>query len=377
MVSKLSKWTLLRATPVVVSLILAGCGGSGGSGGPATGDGLFDAGSPGSAVLNPLAPDGELLVGNEFDGPFILDFRTGNFTEIAELDWEERMDQNIFAGFWVRFSDDRQEIIESVTSCMTVSSSLIRDDCVILRDSAGQETSSFTIPSGASGGLGLHPPAQLSPDGQFIAAAVDLDEGLGRLHIFNRAGDILSSSAENQLSSGDQFVWLPDNSLVYASEQSLYLTNPNSAQGSFVVEFPTSAGRPGHLAISPDGTRLAFSLITNPNPYEGSVWVLNLDGSDFVRLAVPPPGMEFRTRFPVWSPDGEQIFLVDGDGLFQFAYIVPADGDDVLLTIDQPTEAVRIDSFFVRDTGRFPPDRDPETEVTIFSVFSNGLQWLR
>ena len=378
MIFNYCKRMLLHAALVAGLAVLVGCGG-GGSGGDS---GVLGGGVPSgvptttsSAVLNPTAPAGQILIGNEFDGPFVLDLRTGNYVELLALDWEERMDRNIFAGLWVRFSDDRQEIIESETSCSLRAGALTRDDCVIFRDSAGRETSRFTIPSGGTSGLGLHPPAQLSPDGQFVAAAVDLElDGLGRLHIYNREGDLLSVSAENQLLSGDQFAWLPDNSLIYASDQTLYLTTPNSAQGSVFVEFPPNAGRPAQLALSPDGTRLAFTLITVPRPFRGSVWIINLDGSAFNRLALTQPEDELRIRFPTWSPDGSQIFLVDGSVPLQFAYIVPADGEDVLLTVDQPTEAIRIESFYNRDVSGFASFTDPEPS---FDVFSNGLQWLQ
>ena len=222
--------------------------------------------------------------------------------------------------------------------------------------------------------MGLHPPAQLSPDGQFVAAAVDLDDGLGRLHIYDRAGNLLSRSVENQLFSGDQFAWLPDNSLIYASDQTLYFTAPNSARGSVFFEFPSDLGMPGHLAVSPDGLRLAFTLITELNPFRGSVWVLNFDGSGINRLALTQPADELRIRYPTWSPDGNQIFLVEGAVPIQFAYIVPADGEDVLLTVDQPTEAIRIESFFNRDTLRFQSITE---SGPLFGVLSNGLQWLQ
>ena len=140
------------------------------------------------------------------------------------------------------------------------------------------------------------------------------------------------------------------------------------------MEFPPNAGRPAQLALSPDGTRLAFTLITVPRPFRGSVWIINLDGSAFNRLALTQPEDELRIRFPTWSPDGSQIFLVDGAVPLQFAYIVPADGEDVLLTVDQPTEAIRIESFYNRDVSGFASFTDPEPS---FDVFANGLQWLQ
>ena len=68
-------------------------------------------------------------------------------------------------------------------------------------------------------------------------------------------------------------------------------------------------------AISPDGTRVAFArggyredLLDCPTgaacPYEGHIYVMNIDGTGLVQLST---GAEVYDREPSWSPDGKSI----------------------------------------------------------------------
>ncbi len=229
--------------------------------------------STNTSIVNPSLPDGEIFIGGAVDGPRILNLRTGRYRQLDGFNWEEREDDNFLAYFAAFFSVDRQEILESFISCELKPEVLAGwDDCIVFRDLNGRETGRFVIPVGGTLGLGLFEPAKLSPDRQFVAAVVDIDGGsLGRLMIFNRSGEVISESDERWMTDGGYFTWLPDNSIIYASQRSLYSTSPNSAKGTLIARFGEDAGEPEQLAISPDGNKLAFALVTALRPYRGTV----------------------------------------------------------------------------------------------------------
>jgi Tol biopolymer transport system component len=76
---------------------------------------------------------------------------------------------------------------------------------------------------------------------------------------------------------------------------------------------------PGHLAWSPDGTRLAFLMGT-------SIYVVNADGSGLARVA---DGARYMLAGAYWSPDGSSIaFVTRGRGARGIT-IVRADGTEL------------------------------------------------
>ena len=363
----------IRMATIILALLVAGCGGGGSSPDIAT------------APIEAGNAAGQIFIGSEVHGPRLLNLQTGRYTLIENFDWEERLDDDFLLSFSASISADGSEFLETVGNCQRRTNSLIADDCIVIRDRNGVVTGGFVVP--LAGGLGVARPAKLSPDRQVIAAAVDFDgsDFLHRLYLFDRSGQILSQGNIDGLVDGDYFTWLPDNSIIFASEQSLYLTAPNSVQGAEIVTFPDAAGFPDHLAISPDGNRLAFSLVTNRDPYEGEVWILNLDGTGFVRPAItdtegsPDPngnspilGGAPRLRSPTWSPDGSSLLLVQGSSPLQYAFIVPADANEEVLALDQPTQAVRIESFFLRDVNGI----ESAAPGPLFSDTGPNITWI-
>jgi len=355
-------------------LLLIGCGGGGGE------------------PNNPLAGGnlnsdfkGKLFIGSEEDGPWIMNFSTGRYTPIPGVLWEDNPDyfhSAHFSAYPVAY--DGIEFIETIGQCRNNPGLLNYDDCIIIRDSQGGVVSKIDVP------YETHGPARLSRDRQYFA--VPIEDPIGRLNhealtLFTRDGSRIDASDEDVHS----FDWLPDNRLIYASGQTLYITQPGSAKGSVLVTFPDTAGQPGQLAVSPDGSQLAFTLKTHANfiAIYGTTWVLNLDGSNLRQLTnTPGPNdPDIKTddpiiNFPTWSPDGRWIAVVEGrvvvtgntggiakGGLF----IVPSDGDNVMLIDDgTTTSAVLIYSYF-EETYDFidNPELSPR-----FNVDRGSLAWL-
>jgi TolB protein len=85
-------------------------------------------------------------------------------------------------------------------------------------------------------------------------------------------------------------------------------------------------GQSGFLSAptwSPDGTRIAFASERTGNV---DIWVMNSDGSDLVDLT----NNEAKDHSPAWSPDGEWIaFASVRDSLYWELYLMRPDGSDV------------------------------------------------
>jgi TolB protein len=103
----------------------------------------------------------------------------------------------------------------------------------------------------------------------------------------------------------------------------------------------------GAPAWSPDGTRLAFTVIRDSEP---QTWIVNVDGSDLREV----PGA--RGFSPAWSPTGDRlVFSVDAwdaqECHFRDLYTVAADGSGLELLIrhgDDPDWSVRGEIVYER-----------------------------
>jgi len=328
---------------------------------------------------------GEIFIGNRIDGPWIMDLTTGRYTPIPGVDWDEPDNFPGLAKFSAYPADDGTEFVETVKNCKDTGT-LSFDDCFIFHDQQGGVVGRFDIPHGDHGTDG---PAKISLDHQFIAVPV-ADTGIfGSLKLYSRNGVLLGESNEEVLRAED-FDWLPDNRLVYSSGQTIYLTGIESAKGTPFAKFPEENGRPSQLAVSPDGTQLAFTLVTDANSAatHGTTWIFNLDGSRLVQLTnTPDPNDPSTTvddptiNFPTWSPNGQWIAVVKGVGALApigseskvELFVVPSDGENVMLTRDEPTTARPIYSYF-NETSEFTDPGEGELS-TQFDV-QGELAWL-
>src|SRR5438270_7182341 len=85
----------------------------------------------------------------------------------------------------------------------------------------------------------------------------------------------------------------------------------------------------GDPAISPDGSRVAFTVTTlseERDEYLTNIWLVDLAGGVPRRLTSGPK----RDRSPRWSPDGRRIAFISerpGDKKPQL-YVLPLDGGE-------------------------------------------------
>lgn len=163
-----------------------------------------------------------------------------------------------------------------------------------------------------------------SPDGTRIAYdTLSLGE---KIDVANTDG-----SGSVQLTSGIQPAWSPDGTEIAFIRAD---TTTNSA-GVFVMkadgtgiqelqsfDFGPDPPRPGGVAWSPDGSRLAFSL-------GGVLEVMNADGSNEQLLGNAVSGDE-----PAWSPDGSQVVFRTQSGLA----VIGSDGHGLRWITSGPDE---------------------------------------
>ncbi|WP_305073000.1 LpqB family beta-propeller domain-containing protein [Micromonospora okii] len=146
----------------------------------------------------------------------------------------------------------------------------------------------------------------------------------------------------------------------------LYLRRPGGAP----VRLVGGPGTVAHPALSPDGTRVAF---TSDRAGNADVWLVGVDGSGLRRLTDHPA----EDGWPTWSPDGTRIAFgsTRGDPAGD-VWVVPAAGGAPTRVTDGPAaegqpawspDGTRI----ALTTTRFAPAADP-TFRTVGTVAPGG-----
>jgi len=293
-------------------------------------DGLDSGGDnlPTSGDLNPKL-SGRIFVENSA-GTFgkILNLDTGKYGNIPGMEAWAMNDEYTGVAFVTIFpSYDGLELVETVQNCKKTSEgSLFNDDCVIIRNKEGVAQIRLSVLEE------IKDAAKLSYDGQYLAFSYnEYDDDNMSLRIHDRAGKLVSVNRlyEQFPDSYDdpEFDWLPNGRLVYAVEQTIYLTTPYDTDGKFLITFTKEQGEPVDLAVSPDGKNLAFTMRADDLSWvrtTGTVWVMSIDNpSDVHELAIVPRDDTPSVINPVWSPDGRWIMVVEGK--FNATGIVPED----------------------------------------------------
>lgn len=114
--------------------------------------------------------------------------------------------------------------------------------------------------------------------------------------------------------------WLPDGSYVYMVANKLYKSAPGLRTSTLlaILKLPSNSVLDNgdmiegnsHLAVSPDGQRIAFSWVEpRGNDMDTNIWVAKLDGSDLHRLTRGKTDSALRYLYgpPAWSPDGKWV----------------------------------------------------------------------
>ena len=118
---------------------------------------------------------------------------------------------------------------------------------------------------------------------------------------------------------------------------------------------------------SPDGRRIAFTLLEDLSKGPSSVYVMNADGSDMTRLT----DGSANDGIPFWSPDGRRIaFLSQRDETTPGIYVMNDDGSDVTRLADYDDEALGIPGIFHLSLAWSPDGRQ-----MAFNSFGTGGEY--
>lgn len=370
---------IIKLVSMVSMLVLVGCGG----------DQNHDSTKYPNSELT-----GSLFIGDPQAGPLVLDLLTGHYRAISGVEWVEYGDEYPLAYKFSAFpSITGEEFVETIQGCDYIGYHTF-SDCMLIHNSSGELVTRIDVPNEALG------PAKISTDGMFIAISVQNTyyDGLDfitepkQVRIYTRDGFLVDSSSQEIGHGG--FDWLPDGRLIFAYGQSLYITQDTSAQGELVMTFAQSEGVPDQLSVSPDGRHLALTLLTyNENEIENAyVYVIDLESLEYVRLAsLPESDLQARgpaIMFPTWSPDGKQIAVVldkdisnacatEQEECTSLLYVVPSDGEDVMLTLETSTQAIPVYTYFQETLEDSNPGLFAEAEFKFKAIRHGGLRWLQ
>jgi hypothetical protein len=148
-----------------------------------------------------------------------------------------------------------------------------------------------------------------SPDGTRLAFRSMTDGpygAYGRIWVVNADGTGLRQVSPDVDSTtyvyDDDPDWLPDgHRVLYNRFGHPYIVDVDKGVVT-PVAIPDSLAPANNLRLSPDGDRVAFMSWATGN---GDLYVIDLDGSNLVRLTTDPA----QEGAPVWSPDGTQLLF--------------------------------------------------------------------
>ena len=175
----------------------------------------------------------------------------------------------------------------------------------------------------------------VSKEGSRIAyASEDVDFDLIALAEDGRTRRTLLATARNEMDPawsplGDQFAFVTDRTgpmEIWVRSRDAQWERPLVTSSDFSDSTRTDTF--GSLAFSPDGRRLAYQRLGS----EFAIWITPATGGTPVRLIDPIITKSGYQDAPAWSPDGEWISFVLGDGvLFHLAKVRVGTNEPVVL----------------------------------------------
>lgn len=157
-------------------------------------------------------------------------------------------------------------------------------------------------------------PLAWSPDGDQLAF-LPLATSEPELYILDAAGTLLDQI--KGLTGFPEVVWLGDGGRISylvneAGVVNIAMTDLTTRQMDYLTDNRVDEE---NLALSPDGTRLAFVSYLNAN---ADIFVLDLDSGELPRSITTSFAYE---AMPTWSPDGTQIAYVSANRGFSNIYV--------------------------------------------------------
>jgi TolB protein len=203
-----------------------------------------------------------------------------------------------------------------------------------------------------------------SPDGTRIACYTHVNSTTWSLWIMNSDGD----NIQQLTSSANRCDWMPrwspdGNTIIFTRSyinptwrSELWTVKPD---GTDEVRLGKMEGEGAEY--SPDGSKITFSTYSEGG---GDVWMINIDGTNPVKLTTHP-SEDWHPRF---SPDGSKIaFESKRDGNFEI-YVMKSDGSNQVRLTNNSAEDVNADWSADGSRIAFVSERDGHAEVYIMNA---------
>lgn len=186
-----------------------------------------------------------------------------------------------------------------------------------------------------STGVDTHP--AWSPDGTKLAFQTpDAQNRHNTIGIVNADGSGFHRIGEAEAFLDDNPAWSPDGTKIVFTAGGGDAIDIINADGSGRHRLVTKAGGEsyGHMSWSPDGSRIA---VESTRPRDSGhvrleIWVMNADGTNFVRLT----NNEVPDRHPAWSPDGSKILFGRDNATVQGVFAISPNGGAETRLINDP-----------------------------------------
>ena len=112
---------------------------------------------------------------------------------------------------------------------------------------------------------------------------------------------------------GHDAAWLPDGKLVFAKGSDVFRAEHDGRNARKLL---TATGSPGGIRLSPDGSRIRFTVTVNVVGGASSLWEARADGTNPHPLLLPNWNNPPQECCGNWTPDGEYfVFQSTRDGL--------------------------------------------------------------
>lgn len=311
------------------SILLCGCGG----------------GNHGSSARS-SATNGGGSSSEDINGGFSGKIYYDSYRHYHELDVFAGISPIVYNydfGYWATPRRDGQEFAIGLNR---TSADPYENEDIVFLDRTGQEIDRRII-NGEVQDI-----VRISPDGRYYAFNWYKNSEKNGLAVLERNS---TWERDFDLANGRGFDWTSDGKLVFARGNVIYKVDElASSEAEVVATLPLDTWKYAlGLSVSPDNKKIAF-WFKSEGAYEGHVFVVGMDGSDFHQVTTS----NLWEHSVDWSPDGKYLAVVKGayltnvpDGYYSeggqgnivpMLYVVKADARNVDVSADYPKEATTI-----------------------------------